>query len=229
MMTPADIAAGFTLGLAGAGHCLGMCGGIAVAFRADGGNSRLMTISYHLGRIISYASLGAVIGTAAGAIELASWTIALRFSAGFLLIAMGLHTLKLWFGINQLERVGGHLWLRLSPIAQRFMPPQKPWQGLLLGGIWGFMPCGLIYSALTWSAATGGAALDSGLLMLAFGLGTTPAMLGATLAGAHVRQFLSHPAVRNGLGVGLILAGCWTLWLTGNHLHHLLGNHHMAH
>lgn len=225
MMNPADLGTAALLGLAGAGHCLGMCGGIAIAMRVSPSSSAWMPASYHVGRLLSYGLLGALLGTAAGAIELAAWTVFLRFAAGFLLIAMGLHTLKLWFGINQLEKLGGYVWHRLAPLAQGFMPPKRPEQGLLLGALWGFMPCGLIYSALTWSAATGANGVDSGLLMMAFGAGTLPAMLGATLLGQRASAFLGKPIVRQTLGTVLVLAGLWTLWLTYSHLHHLLGHH----
>ncbi len=219
------LGAALLLGLAGAGHCLGMCGGIAVALRSAQGSHRLMPVSYHLGRIISYALLGGLLGSAAGAIQLAPWTVALRFLAGFLLVAMGLHTLGLWFGIRHLEQAGSRIWRYIAPTAQSLMPPKRLTQGFMLGGLWGFMPCGLIYSALTWSAAEGASAIDSSLLMLAFGVGTLPAMLGATLLGQRVTGFLQKPWVRKGLGMGLVLAGVWSLWLTSSHLGHLLGTH----
>ncbi len=223
---PSALGAALLLGLAGAGHCLGMCGGIAVALRSAQGSHRFMPVSYHLGRIVSYALLGGLLGSAAGAIQLAPWTVTLRFLAGFLLVAMGLHTLGLWFGIRHLEQVGSRVWRYIAPTAQSLMPPKRLPQAFMLGGLWGFMPCGLIYSALTWSAAEGAGAIDSGLLMLAFGIGTLPAMLGATLLGQRVTSFLQQPWVRKGLGIGLVLAGVWSLWLTSNHLGHLLGNHH---
>lgn len=224
-MTITDLGSALLLGLAGSGHCLGMCGGIAVSLRSNSAQSSLMSVSYHMGRLLSYALLGAVIGSAAGAIELAAWTLFLRFLAGFLLVGMGLYTLKLWFGIARLEALGGRLWRSLTPWSRRFMPPRHPAQSLLLGAIWGFMPCGLIYSALTWSAATGAGALDSGLLMFTFGAGTLPAMLGATLLGQRVGLFLGNTYVRKLMGSGLVLAGLWTLWLTFSHADHLLGNH----
>lgn len=221
MIAP-DIGAALLLGLAGAGHCLGMCGGVAMALRAPAGSSALLPVSYHLGRLLSYAALGGLLGGAAGAIELAAWSVFLRFAAGFLLLAMGLHTLKLWYGITRLERVGAVIWQRLAPTAKRLLPPTTIKQGLLLGALWGFMPCGLIYSALTWSAAAAASTFDSALLMLAFGAGTLPAMLGTTLLGQRVSGFLRHRLVRTTMGAALIIAGLWTLWLTVNHMDHWL-------
>jgi len=218
-----DILAGIALGLAGAGHCLGMCGGIAIAFRTQTGSSFIMSLGYHCGRLLSYTLLGALLGTAAGAIELASWTIALRFIAGFLLVAMGLHTLELWMGIRHLEALGGVLWECIAPLAKRLLPPRKFHHSVLLGSLWGLMPCGLIYSALAWSASAASDTLTSGGLMLAFGIGTLPAMLGSTLMGVRTQHLLRNVWMRKSMGGLLVVAGLWSLWLTTNHTTHLLG------
>jgi len=227
-MLSTDVGTAVLLGLAGSGHCLGMCGGIAVALRSTDNTGAWMPASYHLGRLLSYAILGGLIGSAAGAIELAGWTIFLRFLAGGLLLAMGLHTLQIWYGISHLEKLGGLLWRRIAPVAQRAIPPRRPRHSVLLGAVWGLMPCGLIYSALAWSAATGADAVDSAGLMMAFGAGTLPAMLGATLLGQRVSRALSLHWVRKGMGTLLVAAGIWTIWLTYSHLDHLLGQHSMT-
>jgi hypothetical protein len=67
----------FLLGLSGAGHCLGMCGGIAAALNLGGPRSPTITFAYHSGRIASYALLGALLGFAAASIDIAAWTIGL--------------------------------------------------------------------------------------------------------------------------------------------------------
>lgn len=210
------------LGLAGAGHCLGMCGGMALAFQSTGNRTGLLAVGYHGGRLLGYALLGGVLGGMAGAVSLAPWTVGLRFVAGLLLIAMGLHTLRIWLGIQRLEQLGGRLWRVITPLTQRLLPPRKLHQAAGLGLLWGFMPCGLIYSALAWSGAAGGGAPQSALLMLFFGVGTLPAMFGATLLGDSTRRFLAVGAVRRTLGVLLVAAGLWTLWQTSSHLSHLL-------
>lgn len=224
-MQMTDLLAAIGLGLAGAGHCIGMCGGIAVALRPTPNASSLMPLAYHLGRIVGYALLGGLIGSAAGAIELASWTIALRYLAGGLLIAMGLSVLNIWRGISWIERAGGVLWRKLQPLTKPLLPPKHLPQGLLLGMFWGFMPCGLIYSALAWSASAGQSAIDSALLMLLFGLGTVPAMLAVTVAGLKVEVWLRQRWVKQVIGVSLLLGGLWTAYHTFSHSDHLLGAH----
>ncbi len=227
-VTTTDLGAALLLGLAGSGHCLGMCGGIAIALRPDPDAHRLLPVAYHLGRIISYALLGALIGGAAGAIQLAAWTIGLRFMAGALLIGMGLHMLDIWRGIDRLERLGGQLWRRVVPLTRTLMPPRHLAQGLALGGLWGFMPCGLIYSALGWSAASGGSATGSGLLMLLFGLGTVPAMLGTTLLGQRAEKLLRDHRLKTVIGISLVLAGTWTLVHTATRMGPMLAGGHMG-
>ncbi len=175
MTEPAYLNA-FALGLAGSGHCLGMCGGIAAALNLGGHRSTPVTISYHGGRIVSYSLLGGMLGLIAGSIDLVAWTIALRYIAGFLLIAMGLSVANWWQGIQVLEKAGAKLWAPVQRFSSRFLPVRNPLQGLALGLCWGLMPCGLIYSALAWSATAQSPAVAASL-MFCFGLGTLPAML----------------------------------------------------
>ena len=153
------------IGLAGAGHCLGMCGGIAAALNLGGDRGPATTLAYHGGRLCSYAALGALLGAVAGSINFAQWTMILRYAAALLLIAMGLAIADWWRGIAWLERGGAVLWRPVQRLAGRLLPPRHWFQGWLLGLGWGLMPCGLIYSALAWSATTRNA-LDGALLML---------------------------------------------------------------
>jgi sulfite exporter TauE/SafE len=216
-MTTADLGAALLLGLAGAGHCLGMCGGIALALRPDDRGRRSLPVAYHLGRVLSYTLLGGFIGGAAGAVGLAGWTVLLRVVAALLLLSMGLHILNVWRGVEYLERLGARLWQPIAPLARRLLPPRHPGQALLLGALWGLMPCGLIYSALGWAAASGGSAPGSAVLMLLFGVGTLPAMLGTTLLGQRAERFLRNRHLKQVIGLTLTLAGLWTLLHTLMH------------
>ena len=116
-MTDPGYASAFALGLAGAGHCLGMCGGIAAALNMGGQQSTAVTLAYHSGRICSYTLLGGLLGLAAGSIDLAGWTISLRYLAGLLLIGMGLYIADWWRGMALLERAGARLWQPVQPSA----------------------------------------------------------------------------------------------------------------
>jgi len=148
-LTELSYLSALALGLAGAGHCLGMCGGIAAALSLGGPRSPAVTIAYHAGRISSYTVLGALLGLAAGSIDIGAWTIGLRYLAGILLISMGLYIADWWRGMVLLERAGAHLWQPVQRFSSRWLPVRHWPQGYALGLCWGLMPCGLIYSGLT--------------------------------------------------------------------------------
>ena len=199
-----------------------MCGGIAAAVSLGRHASGAMTGAYHGGRLLSYTAIGALLGALAGSINLAAWTIGLRYLAGLLLIAMGLAIGDWWRGITLLERIGAVLWQPVQRLAGRLLPLRRPRQAMLLGIAWGMMPCGLIYSALAWTA-TAGDALRSGALMLLFGIGTLPAMLATSLGAAGLQTFLRRRGLKRLIAIGLIAAGSWSLYLTASHAGHLLG------
>ncbi len=220
MISATEAVAALGLGLAGSGHCLGMCGGIAAAINLGGSNGAGTTIAYHAGRLISYAVLGALLGALAGSINLAQWTMGLRYLAGFLLIAMGLSIADWWRGISVLERAGAVVWKPVQAFSSRFLPVHHWYQGLFLGTCWGLMPCGLIYSALAWSA-TAQDATRSATLMLLFGMGTLPAMLATSFSAARAQALLRKRGLKLLIALFLVLSGAWTIYLTTAHGSHL--------
>ncbi|MBA6412567.1 sulfite exporter TauE/SafE family protein [Parahaliea sp. F7430] len=213
--------AAFLVGIAGAGHCLGMCGGIAAALSLSGVNTKRLTLAYHAGRLSSYSLLGAALGFAASGIDIAAWTITLRYLAAVLLIAMGLYIADWWRGLQWLERAGAHLWKPIQGLAKNWIPVRNMRQALALGLCWGMMPCGLIYSALAL-AATRQEPLGSGLMMLAFGIGTLPAMLSSSLGAAKLQQLLRRRGLKQVIAALLVISGAWTLYITASHSDHLL-------
>ncbi len=216
------------LGLAGAGHCLGMCGGIAIALGmgAEGKSTRIL-YSYHVGRILSYTMVGATLGFALGfGIDVQpGLLIVLRYTAGLLLIAMGLYISGWWHGLAHLEQLGAGIWRPIQNVARRCMPAKSPAQGLALGLCWGAMPCGLIYSSVIW-AASHGSGFTAGLLMLMFGMGTLPAMLGISFLSTQLQSLFKSRGWRLGTALTLIAAGLWTLQQAGigiqGHAHHMM-------
>jgi len=222
----AELGSAFALGLAGAGHCLGMCGGIAAALQLGGVKSTGMTLAYHGGRIASYTALGAALGFAAGSIDIAVWTLALRYLAGILLIAMGLYIADWWRVLTWLERGGAILWRPVQHWSSALLPLRHWYQAIALGLCWGLMPCGLIYSSLAW-AATAQDAGQSALMMLFFGLGTLPAMLATSFGAGAVQSALRRKGLKVTLGLLLMVSGCWTVYLTAAHAQH--STHAMPH
>jgi sulfite exporter TauE/SafE len=227
-MTDPGYASAFALGLAGAGHCLGMCGGIAAALNMGGQQSTAVTLAYHSGRICSYTLLGGLLGLAAGSIDLAGWTIGLRYLAGLLLIGMGLYIADWWRGMAVLERAGARLWQPVQRFSSRWLPVRHWPQGFALGLCWGLMPCGLIYSSLAW-AATAGDTSRSAALMFAFGLGTLPAMLATSLGAGQLQAFLRRRGLKLLIAILLIVSGVWTLYLTAAHSGHGSVTDHSGH
>ena len=173
------------LGLLGGGHCLGMCGGLmgalTLAIPKEQRSRRFrLLLAYNLGRILSYATAGLLIGLAGWAVANSPAAMFMRVLAGLLLIAMGLYLAGWWSGLTRIESLGRGLWRHIQPVANRLLPVSSLPRALLLGALWGWLPCGLVYSTLLWSASQGNA-LDSALLMLAFGLGTWPVLLATGL------------------------------------------------
>jgi len=222
------------LGLLGGGHCIGMCGGLmgalTLAIPAEQRQRRLqLLLAYNLGRIASYALAGLLLGTAGWALASGPAANVLRSVAGLLLITMGLYLAGWWSGLTRIEGLGRRLWRRIEPAARSLLPIRNARRALLLGSLWGWLPCGLVYSTLLWAASQGDA-LDSALLMLAFGLGTLPVLLATGLAAERLTTLLRRRGVRIAGGLLVILFGLWTLpgphqsWLMGHG-----GGHTSAH
>lgn len=214
----------FMLGLLGSGHCLGMCGGLmgalSLAARPGQRGRWPLLLCYNLGRVLSYALAGLILGSLGLAVAETPAITALRTLAALLLIAMGLYLAGWWHGLTAVEALGRGLWRYLQPLARRFLPVRTLLQAVALGSVWGWLPCGLVYSALLWSAAQGNA-FHSAALMLAFGLGTCPLMLATGLASQGLRRWLGQRGVRRAAGLLVLGFGLWSL--PGPHRHWLMG------
>jgi sulfite exporter TauE/SafE len=214
------------LGLLGGGHCLGMCGGLmgalTLAIPAEHRTQRFqLLLSYNLGRICSYAIAGLLLGLAGWAVASSPAAMLLRVIAALLLISMGLYLAGWWSGLTRIEALGRGVWRHIQPLTRRFMPVTSLPRAILLGGLWGWLPCGLVYSTLLWAASQGDA-LDSAALMLAFGLGTLPVLLATGMAAERLTALLRKRGVRMAGGLLVILFGLWTL--PGPHQHWLMGH-----
>ncbi len=162
---PAELtfAAAIIVGLLGSTHCLGMCGGIVAALNmgiADDLSKRPISLlgyqlAYNAGRICSYVVVGLLAGTLGASLaELGVSPVAGKLFAAAFMIALGLYLANWWRGLAVLEKLGAHLWRHIQPLAQRLFPIQSPFQAFLLGGLWGWLPCGLVYAVVAWSLTT---------------------------------------------------------------------------
>lgn len=225
---PVSYTTAFIIGLLGGAHCIGMCGGImnALSFAIPEQQRTMRQVTpilllYNIGRIFSYTLAGAIVGLLGGYLQQTGSQVgpALRIIAGLMLIAMGLYLAGWWRGLTYLEKLGGYLWKYLQPVGNRLMPVTKSSQAIILGLIWGWLPCGLVYSALTWSA-TSANWQQSAIIMFSFGLGTLPAML-LTGAFAHqVKVWIQKTSVRNIAALLVIGFGIWTMGWTLYHRGH---------
>ncbi|KXI22663.1 sulfite exporter TauE/SafE family protein [Photobacterium sanguinicancri] len=195
-----DFYAAFIIGLMGAGHCLGMCGGVAAALTMGMPNQQKNNrwhylLMYNLGRLLSYTIAGGIIGGAFAGVATLSGSsyalISLRLFASVMMIILALYLGQWWQGLVKIEKVGHILWKRIAPKANTFLPLKSPMAALPFGVLWGWLPCGLVYSTLSW-AAVSGSLVSGSLVMLAFGLGTLPAMLVVGGLASQLKQLLSN-------------------------------------
>ncbi|WP_050922341.1 sulfite exporter TauE/SafE family protein, partial [Vibrio harveyi] len=133
----------------------------------------------------------------------------LRFVAALFMILVALYIAKWWQGLLVIEKAGQHIWKFISPAGKRLLPLKHPMYAFPFGFIWGWLPCGLVYSALTWSAVSGDA-LNGGLIMLSFGLGTLPSMLAIGYGASHFQKLQKSLIFRNISALILISYGMYT-------------------
>jgi uncharacterized protein len=213
----------FILGLVSSTHCIGMCGGImgalTMAIPAEAKAKRgFILVAYNLGRIASYAFMGLLAGFFAEQIAALGGVTILRVIAGLLLVAMGLYLADWWRGLTKLEALGRYLWVYIQPLGKHVMPVNTVPKALFLGVLWGWLPCGLVYAALAM-ATTQPAPILAASAMLAFGLGTLPAVLAAGFAAQQLTRVLQQRQVRIGLALIIIVFGVWTIWGGLGHQH----------
>jgi len=178
-----ELGLAFMAGLAGSGHCLGMCGGILAALAVAGpgtsaGQRFRLNLDYHFGRIITYTQLGLLAGAASQAALISSlrphlyWLFA---AANILVIIVGLATA---FGVRSLSlaALDGAGWGFMSRVLGAASGRATSAAFLAAGLVMGLLPCGLVYGVLI-ATATSGSWCQGGGTMLAFGLGTLPALL----------------------------------------------------
>jgi len=210
----AELLAAVAIGFAGAGHCIGMCGGISAALtlgvKHDDSRAITFSLAFNLGRLLSYTFIGALVGSLAAVIGLNSYLQESLFLAGFMLILMGLSIAQIWQGVRRIEVIGKGIWQYIQPLTKRLMPIKNLTQALALGMLWGWLPCGLIYSSLIW-ASSAGSWQESAMLMLAFGVGTLPANLASGILAQQMKALLRNAISQRILGLSMIALGLYTL------------------
>jgi sulfite exporter TauE/SafE len=173
----------FIAGLSGSGHCLGMCGGIVAALAVSHPNENtnlrfICNLSYHIGRIITYTLLGLAAGAASQVALFSSlrpYLVWMFAAANIMVIVIGLATA---FGQHRfsLAVLDGTGWKFMGGVLRKASQKSSPVVFLGVGLVMGLIPCGLVYGILI-TTATSGSWFQGAGMMLAFGLGTLPALL----------------------------------------------------
>ncbi len=224
----------FLVGLLGSVHCAGMCGGIVAALSAPGQAGKAFPVpvrtvgaawawpaaashvaAYNAGRLASYATAGALAGGMAGGLGrlagLPALQLAAYFAANLMLVALGLYLQGAWRGLDWLERGGRVLWRRVAPWLAFLKPFDSPGRLFAAGALWGWLPCGMVYSVLATAMLSGSAPVGAAV-MLAFGLGTLPMLAAIGMAGVRLRTVLQLRAVRTACGLLVLGFGMLGLW-----------------
>ncbi len=220
MLIESGYLSAFLVGLLGGVHCVGMCGGVVAALslglpEQGGRNSWPLLLGYNLGRISSYSLAGAMMGgvglLAVQLSDLHQVQLGLQLLAAMMMIALGLYLAGWWFGLSRLERWGGKVWSLIEPLGRGLLPVKTPLRALLLGSLWGWLPCGLVYSVLIWALAAGDPQTGA-LLLLSFGLGTLPNLLAMGLFANRLRRWVQILWVRRLAGLLVIVFGLLGVW-----------------
>ncbi len=218
--------AALLLGLIASGHCMVMCGGIgsalamATARDARGRPRRALLVGYQLGRIASYTLAGVLVGGIGG--SLVAWLDAepVRIALRVVTAATFVFAAAIMLGLvrDPSTRMGSRAWSRLAPLARRLLPVATLPRAFAFGALWGWMPCGFAYTVLLVAASTADA-WHAGVVMLAFGAGTLPALLATSWGAGRLLVFVRTPSMRRAMAGVLVGGAVLTLvapWLLGH-------------
>lgn len=234
-----SITAAFFVGLLGGTHCAGMCGaivgtltsGLDGGIRAARGRFVMAQLAYNTGRISSYTVAGLLFGTMGQQAADWGWLEGFpvgRFIAGTIMILFGIYLAGWWHALLFLEKAGARLWKYIEPLGRRFVPVRTVGHALLLGMVWGWLPCGMVYAVLALALASG-SGVEGGAIMLAFGLGTLPTMLTIGLAYHALRGVLQQRWLRVSAGlIVMLLGGMMLLANPAGHGHHAQPRQHSS-
>ncbi|WP_245395267.1 sulfite exporter TauE/SafE family protein [methane-oxidizing endosymbiont of Gigantopelta aegis] len=224
----------FTMGLFSSLHCIGMCGSIigtltfSISPEIHKNKRKLFPfiLNYNLGRILSYTIAGALVGLAQYAL---TWPLGqavghriLQILSSIFMISAGLYIAGWFPRFAYIEKAGSRLWKLIEPFGRRIIPVKNRFQAFLFGMVWGWLPCGLVYSSLA-IAATSGDVQRSSLTMLAFGIGTLPAVMGVGIMTEILSKLSRMQRFKQAVGILLIVVAIFAAfpWLYPLRLQHI--------
>jgi hypothetical protein len=186
--------------------------------------------AYNAGRLTSYTVAGAIAGLVGLYVMEASSPQHLqpigKYVSSFFMIALGLYLGGWWMGLTWLEKAGAVLWKRIEPLGRGLLPVRSTGQAALVGMLWGWLPCGMVYAMLGWALVAGGPQ-QGATIMLAFGAGTLPMLMAMGAAGSWLSRTTRNSVLRKIVGIIAIAFGVYVLIGSGGHQYQ--HDNHMQH
>jgi len=205
----------FTMGLFSSLHCIGMCGSIigtlTLSLSPEIRNNKMRLLpfvfNYNLGRVVSYTIAGGLAGIIGVLMIMPFGEIhghrILQIMSALVMMSAGLYIAGWFPRFAYIEKIGTHFWKKIEPFGRKLIPVKTHTQAYLFGMVWGWLPCGLVYTALAISA-TAGDVSKSALTMFAFGLGTLPAVIGMGIMTSILTKLSRTPRFKQVIGLFMI-------------------------
>ncbi|MGA4606871.1 MULTISPECIES: sulfite exporter TauE/SafE family protein [Pseudoalteromonas] len=223
-MNEISLLSAFVMGLAGSGHCLVMCGGIASSLQLASKqlSAVVVTLLYNIGRISSYALAGSLVALLGASLakQNTSLAIILQLMSGIFMVLVAIYVMRLASTLKWLESFAKSLiWQHIVKLNRYLVPVNTKTKAFCYGALWGWLPCGLVYSALTWTLQAK-SATEGALIMLAFGIGTMPALIVIGQSAQLLQKFINHLVTRIIMGNLLIWYGVYLIIIATDKLVH---------
>lgn len=205
----------FFIGLFSSIHCVSMCGSIIGTLsyslkpdiRSQKSKMVAFIFSYNFGRMFSYMLAGLIIGSIESLLTLPLGQEhghqALRVISALIITGAGFYIAGWFPNFAYIEKTGSHFWKTIEPYGRKLIPVVSLPQAFMFGMVWGWIPCGLVYTALAL-AATSGDIVTSTFIMLAFGLGTLPAVAGTGIVSTFITRIIRISATKQVAGMLLV-------------------------
>ena len=206
----------FIMGLFSSMHCIGMCGSIigtltlslSPEIRNNKKNLLPFVFNYNFGRITSYTIAGAMLGGIELLLTLplgeAHGHRVLQIISALFMASAGLYIAGWFPRFAYIEKTGTFFWKKIEPHGRKLIPVKNLTNAYLFGIVWGWLPCGLVYAALTLAATTGDLT-KSALTMFSFGLGTLPAVMGVGIMTQALTRLSKITRFKQAIGLFMII------------------------
>ncbi|HIG64918.1 MAG TPA: sulfite exporter TauE/SafE family protein [Methyloprofundus sp.] len=212
----------FFIGLFSSLHCVSMCGSIigtlsySLKPEIRNNKSKMLTFifSYNFGRIFSYMLAGLIIGFIESIVTLPLGADhghrVLQIISALIITGAGFYIAGWFPSFAYIEKTGSFFWKTIEPYGRKLIPVATLPQAFLFGMVWGWIPCGLVYTALAL-AATSGDILTSMLSMLTFGLGTLPAVAGSGMVSSFITRLSNLQTTKKIIGMLLVVVAIFSI------------------